>query len=86
MEARGSHSSNSEFLEGAELALSRQIQGNSELQAKFLIKAKGRSIVLYPKATEIYEANAQEFLKRVLVLCHIPPGLPLREPELLSYC
>ena len=32
----------------------------------------------------IYEARAQDFLKRALVLCHITPGLPLREPELLS--
>ncbi len=33
---------------------------------------------------EIYKAHAQEFLKQALVLCHIPPGLLLREPELLS--
>ena len=32
----------------------------------------------------IYEAHAQDFLKRALVLGHIPPGPPLREPELLS--
>ena len=79
-----SHPSNSEFLEGAELALFRRIQGNAELRAMFLTKGKDGSMVLCPKAMEIYEAHAQEFLKRALVLCHIPPGPPLREPELLS--
>jgi hypothetical protein len=81
-----SYPSNSEFLEGAKLALFRRIQGNAELRAMFLTKAtsKDGSMVLCPKAMEIYGAYAQEFLKRVLVLCHIPGGLLLREPELLS--
>ena len=79
-----SHPGNSEFLEGTELALFRRIQGNTELRAMFLIKGKDGSMVLCPKAMEIYEAHAQEFLKRALMLCHIPPGPPLREPELLS--
>ena len=79
-----SHPSNAEFLEGAELALFRRIQGNAELRAMFLTKAKDGSLVLCPKAMDIYEAHAQEFLKRALVLFHIPPGPPLREPELLS--
>jgi len=50
----------------------------------FLIKDKDGSMVLCLKAMEIYEAYAQEFLKRALVLCHILSGPPLREPELLS--
>ena len=78
------HLGNSEFLEGAKLALFQWIQGNAELRAMFLTKAKDRSMVLCPKAMEIYKAHAQEFLKRALVLCHIPPSLPLREPKLLS--
>jgi len=79
-----SHPSNSEFLEGAELALFRRIQGNAQLRAMFLTTAGDGSMVLCPKAMAIYEAHAQEFLRRVLVLFHIPPGPPLREPELLS--
>jgi hypothetical protein len=79
-----SHPSNTEFLEGAKLALFQRIQGNTKLRAMFLTKAKDRSIVLCPKAIEIYEAHAQGFLKRALVLCHIPPSPLLREPELLS--
>ena len=79
-----SHPSNSEFLAGAELALFRRIQGSAKLRAMFLTTAKDGSIVLCPKAMEIYEAYAQAFLKRSLLLCHIPPGPPLREPELLS--
>jgi hypothetical protein len=79
-----SHPSNSEFLEGAELALFRRIQGNAELRAMFLTKAKDGSMVLCSKAMAIYEAHAQEFLKLVLVLAHIPGGPPLRASELLS--
>jgi hypothetical protein len=79
-----SHPSNSEFLEGADLALFRRIQGNAELRAMFLTKAKDGSMALCPHAMAIYEAHAQEFLKRALVLCHISTGPPLREPELLS--
>lgn len=41
-------------------------------------------MVLYPKAMAIYEAYAQDFLKRALVLYYISPGPPLRELELLS--
>ncbi|KAH8749835.1 hypothetical protein BGZ57DRAFT_968312 [Hyaloscypha finlandica] len=59
-----SHPSNAEFLEGTELALFWRIQGNAELRAMFLTKAEDRSMVLCPKAMEIYEAHAQEFLKR----------------------
>jgi hypothetical protein len=79
-----SHHGNSEFLDGAELALFRRIQEKAELRAMFLTAAVDGSAILCPKAMAIYEAHAQDFLKRVLVLCHIPPGPPLREPELLS--
>jgi hypothetical protein len=79
-----SHSSNAELLEGAELALFRRIQAKAELRAMFLTTADDGSVVLCPKAMDIYEAHAQDFLKRALVLGHIPPGPPLREPELLS--
>jgi len=53
-----SYPSNSEFLEGAELALFRRIQGNAELRAMFLTKAKDGSIILYPRVMAIYEAHA----------------------------
>jgi hypothetical protein len=72
-----SHSNNSEFLKSAELALFRRIQGNSELRAIFLTTAKDRSMILCLKAMAIYEAYVQDFLKRVLVLCYIPPSPPL---------
>jgi hypothetical protein len=78
------HPSNSEFVKGAELALLQRIQSKPELRAMFLTKGKNRSMALCPKAMAIYEAHAQEFLQRALVLCHISPGPPLREPELLS--
>jgi hypothetical protein len=79
-----SHPSNSEFLEGAELALFRRIQGNTKLRAMFLTQGQDGRMMLCPKAMDIYESYVQDFLKRVIVLCHIPPGPPIREPELLS--
>jgi hypothetical protein len=78
------HPSNAEFLEHAEQALLQRIQGNTELQAIFLAEAADVSLRLNPKAIALYEKQAQEFLKRLLVLCHILAGQPLREPELLS--
>jgi len=53
-----SYPSNSEFLEGTELALFRRIQGKAKLRAMFLTKAKDRSIVLCPNTIAIYEAHA----------------------------
>ena len=79
-----SHPSNAEFLEGAELALLRHIQEKAELRAMFLTTTTNRSVSLCPKAMAIYKAHAQDFLRGVLLLCQLPPGPPLREPELLS--
>jgi hypothetical protein len=78
------HPHNIEFVTGAELALLQQIQGSSELQVMFLTKAADRGLQLNPKAIALYEAQAQKFLKRLLVLYHILASQPLREPELLS--
>lgn len=79
-----SHPGNAEFVEKVNRALFHCIQENAELRAMFLIEADDGSMVLSIKAMAIYEATAQEFLKRLLVLKHIPPGPLLREPELLS--
>ncbi|KFY96400.1 hypothetical protein V500_02461 [Pseudogymnoascus sp. VKM F-4518 (FW-2643)] len=79
-----SHPGNAEFVEKADRALFQCIQESAELRAMFLTEADDGSMVLSVKAMAIYEATAQEFLKRLLVLKHIPPGPPLREPELLS--
>jgi hypothetical protein len=53
-----SHPSNSEFLDGAKLALFRRIQGNAKLRAMFLTTALDGSVILCPKAMAIYEAHA----------------------------
>ncbi|OBT81161.1 hypothetical protein VE02_10169, partial [Pseudogymnoascus sp. 03VT05] len=79
-----SHPSNSEFLDGAKLALFRRIQGNAKLRAMFLTTAADGSVILCPKAMKIYEAHAQDFLGSGLILCHVPLGPPLRASELLS--
>jgi hypothetical protein len=73
-----SHSSNSEFLEGAELALFRRIQGNAELRAMFLTKGKDGSVVLCPTAMAIYEAHAQDQAWRnsgPIRKCRFVPGV-----------
>jgi hypothetical protein len=57
-----SHPGNSEFVEGAELALFRRIQENAELRAMFLTTATDSGVILCPKAMAIYEAHAQDFL------------------------
>ena len=75
---------NAELTEGATLALFRRMQQDADLQAMFFTKGPGGSFALDQKAMDIYEAQAQEFLKRLLVLTHITAGQALREPELLS--
>ena len=79
-----SHPGNDAFLKDSDLALFRQIQGNSDLRSMFLTTAEGGGVALCPHAMAIYESQAQDFLKCVLVLCHVSGGPPLREPELLS--
>ena len=79
-----SHPSNAEFVENAELALFQRIQANAELRAMFLTEVDNGSLILCSKAMAIYEANVQEFLRPGLVLAHLSPGPPLREPDLLS--
>ncbi|KAF7880786.1 uncharacterized protein EAF01_000538 [Botrytis porri] len=79
-----SHSHNSEFLEGADLRLFRYIKTNTKLHTTFFKVDQEGGLILCSKAMKIYEVQAQEFLKRLLILCHIAPGPPLREPELLS--
>jgi hypothetical protein len=52
------HSSNSEFLEGAELALIKQIQANAQLRAMFLTTSTDGSLILSPQAIALYETYA----------------------------
>ena len=66
-----SYSSNTEFLEGTEIALLQRIQGDAELRAIFLTKGTDRSAALYQKAIAIYKVYVQDFLKQALVLCYI---------------
>jgi Lhr-like helicase len=76
--------SNAEFVSQSGVALLRLIRASAELRAMFMTRVRDGEDRLCPQAMAMYEANAQEFLKRVLILCHIPPGQPLRESELLS--
>lgn len=73
------------------MALLIRIQARSELREMFIVEDKDRAAMassnsfrLPLKAMAIYEAHAQELLRRLLVLCHITSGQSLREPELLS--
>ncbi|KAM7210245.1 hypothetical protein V8F06_014373 [Rhypophila decipiens] len=69
------------------VALLQRIQTNPKLRSIFIVEAghgDSERASLSTTAIAIYEASAQEFLRRLLVLCHITSGQPLREPELLS--
>lgn len=78
---------NIELLEGCEVKLLEQIRSSAELRDMFIvqgIRGEGDSPRMCEKAMDLYEANAQDLLKRLLVLCHLTAGQPLRQPELLS--
>ena len=78
---------NAAIVGSSEVALLRRIRTNPELRSMFIVEAgdsESECASLSTEAIAIYEASAQEFLRRLLVLCHITSGQPLREPELLS--
>ena len=62
----------------------QQIQRSLELRELFFRNSASGAVTFNPKAVDLYEARAQDFLKRMLVLVHITAGQPLREPEILS--
>jgi hypothetical protein len=49
-----------------------------------LVEDESGAVVFNAKAIDIYEAKVQDFLKRLLILCHVTAGQPLRKPEFLS--
>lgn len=75
---------NAELVHGTETALLQQIQRSLELRELFFRNSASGAVTFNPKAVDLYEARAQDFLKRMLVLVHITAGQPLREPEILS--
>ena len=50
----------------------------------FFRQDRDSNIHINSTAMSAYEADMQLFLGRLLVLCHIVPGPPLRAPEILS--
>ena len=75
---------NAELVQKAKGALLRRIQQDAKLRAMFLIEGKDGVIGFNPKVIDIYETKVQDFLKHLLVLCHITASQPLRELEILS--
>ncbi|KAH6975566.1 telomere-associated recQ-like helicase [Ilyonectria destructans] len=75
---------NAEILEGTQDALLRQIEGRADLRWVFVRTDPDGMTYLCSKAIALYEAHVQEFLKRMVTLMAVPPGPPLRSPELLS--
>jgi hypothetical protein len=75
---------NTELVKDSEVALLRQIQRSPKLRSTFLIEGSGGRITFNLRTTDIYESKVQKFLQRMLILCHITGGPPLREPEILS--
>jgi Lhr-like helicase len=79
-----SHPGNAEFVQNADVALFRHIRNTPQLRKMFLREVSDGEIELCPQAMALYESHFQDLLKSALVLCHIPPGPPLRASELLS--
>ncbi len=75
---------NTELLKGSEVVLLQCIQQSFELRSMFLVEGLDSTIVFNSRALDVYKAKVQDFLKRMLVLCHITAGQLLREPEYLS--
>ncbi|KJZ70351.1 hypothetical protein HIM_10242 [Hirsutella minnesotensis 3608] len=61
-----------------------RIDGLAGLRQVFVRDGPAGQKVLCRKAIAIYEAHAQEFLKRLATLIHVSPCPPLRASELLS--
>jgi hypothetical protein len=80
------HRENAELLKGSATALLTAIQASKPLRDSFLDTAADETKAWRAKALHQYEAVADEFLKRllVLVLVHMASGQPLRESELFS--
>lgn len=83
---------NRDIVAGAEYALLEKIRENKALRVNFITDNTshqkddgGRErAILNVRATAVYEAYVQEFLRHLLVLCHVAPAPPLRAPEILS--
>lgn len=79
---------NAEYLRGTHDALLRQIEQRADLRRAFIRDEDGqdgaRGKRLCRQAMAVYECEAQEFLKSMVPLLHVPPAPPLRAPELLS--
>ncbi len=80
----GQHRENTELLKPLTRSLLTVIQDSKPLRNSFLNDTADGTKVWREKAIERYEAVADEFLKRLLVLIHMGSGQPLRESELFS--
>lgn len=80
----GQHRENVELLKPLTRSLLAVIQDSKPLRDSFLDTTADGAKVWREKAIERYEAVADEFLKRLLVLIHMGSGQPLRESELFS--
>jgi hypothetical protein len=80
----GQHRENAELLRPLAGSLVAAIQGSERLRDSFLVAAADGTRRWREKAIALYEAAADEFLKRLLVLIHMGAGQPLRESELFS--
>ncbi|EFZ03297.2 tlh3 [Metarhizium robertsii ARSEF 23] len=77
---------NAEYLRGTQDALLRQVEQRADLRQAFVRDDQGRTggKTLCSQAMAVYECEAQEFLKSMITLLHVPPAPPLRAPELLT--
>ena len=78
------HHDNEVVLSKAHYALLERIHANAPFKDMFITSVSNQPPQLCPKRIALYEAQVQKFLSALLVLCHITPGPPMREHELLS--
>ncbi|KAJ6787592.1 hypothetical protein PWT90_08516 [Aphanocladium album] len=78
------HAANKAYTCHHKTALLECIRSDPDLCRAFFRQDKGGAVAIHSTAMATYEADAQLFLGRLLVLCHIVPGPPLRAPEILS--
>jgi len=80
----GQHRENAALLKPLAKSLQTAIRRSKPLRDSFLDTAADGTKTWREKAITQYEAVADEFLKRLLVLIHMATSQPLRESELFS--
>lgn len=78
------HAANKAYTSNHTTALLECIRSDPDMCRAFFRQDRDGDVIINSTTMSAYEADVQLFLGRLLVLCHIVPGPPLRAPEILS--